>query len=145
MRPSNFTFTFHFHALEKEMATPLQCSCLENPRDGGAWWAARVYGVTQSRTRLKRFSSSSSSKHILQKTVWVGTFFQITSIRKYHRESYVYRVAYYVQDYKESSGNFSTSRREYCFFSGVLKLSTFYCPLFYSRSHWSVFRNQNFK
>ena len=31
---------------------PLQCSCLENPRDGGAWWAA-VYGVAQSRTRLK--------------------------------------------------------------------------------------------
>ena len=37
---------------------PLQCSCLENPRDGGAWWAA-VYGVAQSRTRLKRLSSSS--------------------------------------------------------------------------------------
>ena len=37
--------------------TPLQCSCLENPRDGGAWWAA-VYGVAQSRTQLKRFSSS---------------------------------------------------------------------------------------
>ena len=39
---------------------PLQCSCLENPKDGIAWWAA-VYGVTQSRTRLKRLSSSSSS------------------------------------------------------------------------------------
>ena len=39
---------------------PLQCSCLENPRDGGAWWAA-VYGVAQSRTQLKWFSSSSSS------------------------------------------------------------------------------------
>ena len=39
---------------------PLQCSYLENPRDGGAWWAA-VYGVAQSRTRLKRLSSSSSS------------------------------------------------------------------------------------
>ena len=39
---------------------PLQCSCLENPRDGGAWWAA-VYGVAQSWTRLKRFSSSISS------------------------------------------------------------------------------------
>ena len=39
---------------------PLQCSCLENPRNGGAWWAA-VYGVAQSRTRLKRLSSSSSS------------------------------------------------------------------------------------
>ena len=38
---------------------PLQCSCLENPRDGGAWWAA-VYGVAQSGTRLKRLSSSSS-------------------------------------------------------------------------------------
>ena len=38
---------------------PLQCSCLENPRDRGAWWAA-VYGVAQSRTRLKRLSGSSS-------------------------------------------------------------------------------------
>ena len=41
---------------------PLQCSCLENSKDGGALWAA-VYGVTQSRTRLKRLSSSSSIKH----------------------------------------------------------------------------------
>ena len=39
---------------------PLQCSCLENPRYRGAWWAA-VYGVAQSRTRLKRLSSSSNS------------------------------------------------------------------------------------
>ena len=39
---------------------PLQCSCLENPRDQGAWWAA-VYGVAQSQTQLKRLSSSSSS------------------------------------------------------------------------------------
>ena len=38
---------------------PLQCSCLENPRDGGAWWAA-IYGVAQGRTRLKWLSSSSS-------------------------------------------------------------------------------------
>ena len=49
---SDFTFTFHFHALEEGNGNPLQCSCLENPRDGGAWWAA-VYGVAQSRTRLK--------------------------------------------------------------------------------------------
>ena len=39
---------------------PLQCSCLENPRDGGVWWAA-VYGVAQSQTQLKLLSSSSSS------------------------------------------------------------------------------------
>ena len=55
---SDFAFTFHFHALEKE-SNPLQCSCLENPRDGGALWAA-VYGVAQSQTRLKRLSSNSN-------------------------------------------------------------------------------------
>ena len=55
-RLSDFTFTFHFHALEKEMANPLQCSCLENPGDGGAWWAA-VSGFAQSQTQLKRLSS----------------------------------------------------------------------------------------
>ena len=42
---------------------PLQCSCLENPRDGGAWWAA-VYGVAQSWTWLKRLSSSNSSSRV---------------------------------------------------------------------------------
>ena len=41
-----------------EHGNPLQCSCLENPMDRGAWWAA-IYGVAQSRTRLKRLSSSS--------------------------------------------------------------------------------------
>ena len=56
-RLSDFTFTFHFHALEKEMATHSSV-LLENPRDGGAWWAA-VYGVAQSQTQLKRLSSSS--------------------------------------------------------------------------------------
>ena len=44
----------------------LQCSCLENPRDGGAWWAA-IYGVTQSRTWLKRLSSSKALKSLLMK------------------------------------------------------------------------------
>ena len=43
---------------------PLQCSCLENPRDGGTWWAA-VFGVAQSWTRLKRLSSSSIHQHEL--------------------------------------------------------------------------------
>ena len=43
-------------------SNPLQCSWLESPREGGAWWAA-VYGAAQSRTRLKRLSSS-SSKHL---------------------------------------------------------------------------------
>ena len=49
--------------LEKENGYPLQYSCLENPRDGGAWLAA-IYGVAQSRTRLKQLSSSSSSSSL---------------------------------------------------------------------------------
>ena len=48
---------------------PLQCSCLENPRDAGAWWAA-VYGVAQGRTRLKRLSSSSHKLKIYHKWMW---------------------------------------------------------------------------
>ena len=51
-------FRFSLSCLGEGNGKPLQCSCLENPRDGGAWWAA-VYGVAQSRTRLKRLSSSS--------------------------------------------------------------------------------------
>ena len=43
---------------------PLQYSCLENPRDRGAWWAA-IYGIAQSRTRLTRLSSSSSYLHVV--------------------------------------------------------------------------------
>ena len=59
-RLSNFTFTFHFHALEKEMATHSTVLAWRIPGMVGAWWAA-VYGVAQSQTRLKRLSSSSSS------------------------------------------------------------------------------------
>ena len=61
---SDTTEQLHFHFslsyIGEGNGSPLQCSCLENPRNGGAWWAA-VYGVAQSRTRLKRLSSSSSS------------------------------------------------------------------------------------
>ena len=57
-RLSVFTFTVHFHALEKEMATHSSVLAWRIPGDGGARWAA-VYGVAQSRTRLKRLSSSS--------------------------------------------------------------------------------------
>ena len=50
---------FVVSVLREGNGNPLQCSCLENSRDGGAWWAA-VYGVAQSQTRLKKLSSSSS-------------------------------------------------------------------------------------
>ena len=63
-KESDTIVQLHFHfslsCIGEGNGNPLQCSCLENPRDGGAWWAA-VYGVVQSRTRLKRLGSSSSS------------------------------------------------------------------------------------
>ena len=56
--PERLHFHFSLSCIGEGNGNPLQCSCLENPRDGAAWWAA-VYGVVQSRTRLKRLSSSS--------------------------------------------------------------------------------------
>ena len=57
---SDMTERLHFHfslsCIGEAKGNPLQCSCLEKPRDGGAWWAA-AYGVAQSQTRLKRLSS----------------------------------------------------------------------------------------
>ena len=65
------TERLHFHCslscTGEGNGNPLQCSCLENPRDGEAWWAA-ISGVAQSRTRLKRLSSSSSSSK--WDTIW---------------------------------------------------------------------------
>ena len=58
-RAERLLFHFSLSCSGEGNGNPLQCSCLENPRNGGAWWAT-VYGVAQSRTRLKRLSSSST-------------------------------------------------------------------------------------
>ena len=63
-------FHFSLSRIGEGNGNPLQCSCLENSRDGGAWRAA-VYRVAQSWTRLKRLSSSSSSR-MLSRIVWKG-------------------------------------------------------------------------
>ena len=72
---SDATERRHFHlslsCTGEGNGNPLQCSCLENPRDGGAWWAA-IYGVAQSQTRLKWLSSSMTK------------FNEILSIKKNH-------------------------------------------------------------
>ena len=69
---SDTTEQLHFHfslsCIGEGNGNPFQCSCLENPRDRGAWWAA-IYGVAQSRTQLKRLSSSSSSFQTFKKGV----------------------------------------------------------------------------
>ena len=70
-------FHFPLTCIRGGNGNPLQCSCLENPRDGGACWAA-VYGVAQSRTWLKRLSSNSSSSRVSQNQSLTGD--SITSI-----------------------------------------------------------------
>ena len=85
-KESDTTERLHFHfslsCIGEGNGHPLQCSCLENPRDGGAWWAA-VYGVAQSRTRLKRLSSSSSNiQHVLSIFFFQGNI--IKKLNIYH-------------------------------------------------------------
>ena len=60
-------FHFSLSGIGEGNGNPLHCSCLENPRDGGAWWAA-VYGVTQSWTQLQQLSSSSTTLFLDEKT-----------------------------------------------------------------------------
>ena len=78
---SDTTERLHFHfslsCIGEGNGNPLQCSCLENPRVGGAWWAA-IYGVAQSRTRVKQLSSSSSSKF---NSVWFSHSVMSNSLR----------------------------------------------------------------
>ena len=77
---SDMTERLHFHfslsCIGEGNGNPLQCSCLENPRDGGAWWAA-VYGVAQSWTRLKRLSSSSSRLFQISPVILLIIFFSV--------------------------------------------------------------------
>ena len=86
------TERLHFHfslsCIGEGNGNPLHCSCLENPRDGGAWWAA-VYGIAQSRTRLKRLSSSNSrqigsvSKNLpAMQEIWVWSLSQEDPLEK---------------------------------------------------------------
>ena len=79
------TERLHFHfslsCIGEGNGNPLQCSCLENPRDGGAWWAA-AYGVTQSRIWLKRLSSSSSSSIHIYMCVCIYIYISLHSFAR---------------------------------------------------------------
>ena len=75
-------FPFSLSYIGEGNGNPLQCSCLENPRDGRAWWAA-IYGVAQSRTRLKRLSSSSTNMGSYQMLNFLNLITEIsTSVRE---------------------------------------------------------------
>ena len=83
------TERLHFHfslsCIGEGNGNPLQCSCLENPRDGGAWWAA-ICGVSQSRTRLKRLGSNSCSsereQNLPKYTFWHKDYIELVIFKK---------------------------------------------------------------
>ena len=91
-RLRDFTFTFHFHALEKEMATHSSVLAWRIPGTG-AWWAA-IYGVSQSRTQLKRLSSSSSSSSSSKRHV-LDFFLSLERIWRVRRTKYTDFNKYY--------------------------------------------------
>ena len=67
---------------KEENGNPLQCSCLENPRDSGAWWAA-VYGVTQSQTQLKQLKQQQQQQGLLEVLHWFpSTYLYLTRKKK---------------------------------------------------------------
>ena len=96
------TERLHFHfslsCIGEGNGDPLQYSCLENPRDGGAWWAA-VYGIAQGQTQLKRLSSSSSN--------CAQNFISIVSFNS-HNRLYMGSLLYYL--HYLNRGNKGTER-----------------------------------
>ena len=80
---------FSLSCIGEGNGNPLQCSCLENPRDGGAWWAA-VYGVAQSWTQLKRLSSSSSSSSMPSMVFWNNVLWRFFPIIRYKITSLIF-------------------------------------------------------
>ena len=97
---SDMTERLHFHfslsCIGEGNGNPLQCSCLENPRDGGTWWAA-VYGVAQSQTRLRRLSSSSSSSVVSDSATPWTVACQAPLSKEFSRQDY-WSVMYYWSD-----------------------------------------------
>ena len=85
---SNTTEQLHFSlsCIGEGNGNPLQCSCLENPRDGGAWWAA-VYGVAQSQTRLKRLSSRNSSTICYPLNTYLWIYFTTCSLDHWNNKN----------------------------------------------------------
>ena len=118
---SDTTEQLHFHFslsyIGEGNGTPLQCSCLENPRDRGAWW---VYGVAQSRTQLKQLSSNSSSSITLRAKVecgqekeksraWFGGGSQRTNL---FINSFIQKIYIELLSYPETGANGSESQQD---------------------------------
>ena len=86
-------FDFSLSCIGEGNGNPLQCSCLENPRDGGAWWAA-VYGVAQSRTRLKWFRSSSTAARVYRNIIWANMLFYFFNYFLFKKILFIFLLKY---------------------------------------------------
>ena len=123
LRVGQLHFHFSLSCIGEGNGNPLQYSCLENPRDRGAQWAA-VYGVAQSRTRLKWLSSSSSSSFVyllccLHIWCYIQEIFAKPNVRNvfpYDLFQKFYSVRYYVYVF------FSI----FTFFQSVVKIANFF-------------------
>ena len=109
---------------------PLQCSCLENPRDGGSWWAA-VYGVTQSRTRLKRLSSSSSSSSRSKLCVMTGNvrerkFAPTNTVKKLEEEADIIAKTSVINRMTSSCGNHLRAKEIFILFLCLWKAFSYF-------------------
>ena len=112
-------FHFSFSCIGEGNGNPLQCSCLENSRDGGAWWAA-VYGVAQSRTWRKQLSSSSSTSE-----VWTEQQSRKATTGKDSENKSQNKISkLLVPDHGTDQGGFPTSLE-----TGRLEVSLFCFPL----------------
>ena len=87
-------FNFSLSCIGEGNGNPLQCFCLENPRDGVAWWAA-VYGVTQSQTQLKWLSSSMIKIFKKVNISWASQTMLRTQIGNFSSTAHTYLVKFY--------------------------------------------------
>ena len=120
---SDTTERLHFHLslsyIGEGNGNPLQCSCLESSRDGGAWWAA-IYGVTQSWTRLRWLSSSNN--------LFFSAKFQDISTEKW---SMSLEITYFVQK-KKNGRKHSLTKMGWNLVQNAYSKSLFFGFLFFS-------------
>ena len=131
-------FHFSLSCIGEGNGNPLHCSCLENPRDGGAWWTA-VYGVAQSWTRLKQLSSSSSTDTHADLKLWSYVGNSYWEYREGWKKEIPERDSGQLSTQKlASQGKFSNGHPKHASpiwpVFGALFLNAFYYRAFYSRS-----------
>ena len=118
-------FQFSLSCIGEGNGNPLQCSCLENPRDGGAWWVA-IYGVAQSRTQLKWLSSSSSrDRSEISYEKLHNSYSTVTYVCLMPRNGYEF---FFTVPLEETSRYFKSNKILYLYLAAAAAKSLQLCP-----------------